>query len=95
MNNIKSQHGFSAVAVLLILVIVGLVGVIGWRVFDTQQSLKPSSSATVKQQAAQGSDSAALNSKADVEDVQKQLDSVNVDSDLDATALDSDLDSLL
>jgi hypothetical protein len=51
----KNQHGFSAVEALLILVIVGLIGFVGWYVLNTQKKtsdiLKPVSNSTLKHKA--------------------------------------------
>jgi|GEM_PF-5673853 len=90
----KSQKGFSLLPVLLFAVILGLVGIIGWRVFDAQRGITPSSQSEVKPLTSQ-SEIKPITTKAEAEKVQVTLDSANLDTDLDSSSLDADLDSLL
>ncbi|MFO0882418.1 MAG: hypothetical protein U0491_03130 [Candidatus Saccharimonadales bacterium] len=91
----KSQKGFSVLPVILLAVVIGVVGVVGWKVLSAQKtttSSKPTSqqAATVPKES-----SDKLQTKNDVEKVQNSLDSASVDSDLDTAGIDDDLNSLL
>ena len=85
-----NQRGFAIIPVLLIAVMIGLVGIIGWRVFDAQKASKPSQAVSN-----QSSQVAPITSKQDVEQIQAQVESAAIEADLDTTGLDDDLNSLL
>lgn len=93
MKKLTTQSGFAIIPILLLAVIIGLVGFVGWRVYDMQQSTKTNTSVSVNTQ--NQTAEAPITTKADVEKEQAKLDDAAVDTDLDTTALDQDLDSLL
>jgi predicted negative regulator of RcsB-dependent stress response len=91
----KSQKGFSIVPVVLFAVIIGLIGIIGWRVIAVQKTSNDTARSS-QQVAPVAKESASnLQTKQDVEKVQSSLDSAAVDSDLDTAGIDDDLNSLL
>ena len=45
----RNQKGFTAVGILIIVVVIGLIGVIGWLVYDRQKSPKSTVADTQKQ----------------------------------------------
>lgn len=44
----SNQKGFSVVEILIVIAVVGLLGVVGWRVYDLQKSKSDSNSATAQ-----------------------------------------------
>lgn len=46
MNFKKSQAGFTPIHLLLILVLIGIIGLVGWKVYDAGKSVKPGDSST-------------------------------------------------
>ena len=97
MKTHTNQHGFAVLPILLLAVIIGLVGLIGWRVYDAQQSVKaPLSSTQAASVASKNAQTIApITNSADIEKAQTTLDSAGVDNDLDASSLDQDLNDLL
>lgn len=94
----KTQKGFAILPILLLAVIIGLVGVIGWRVLDAQKASTPSKQVNTQSAAkstAPQAEIAPITSKAEAEKVQATLDSSTVEVDLDSSTLDNDLNDLL
>lgn len=85
----NNQSGMAIVEAVLILVIVGLIGVVGYKVYSTKQNADESA---VNSSAAQAVTPAAnvskINSTADLDKAEQTLDATNPD---DSTA---DLDSM-
>lgn len=91
----KSQKGFSILPVILLALVIGVVGVVGWKVLDSQKTTSSSKSATQQTATIPKESSEKLQTKSDVEKVQSSLDSASVDADLDTAGIDDDLNSLL
>ena len=87
----NNQAGFALVEAVLIVVILGAVGFIGYKVMNRTQSTT-SGGATTQTQASLPS---KIQSKADVTKSVKALDSTPINSQLDPSQLDSNISSLL
>jgi hypothetical protein len=82
--NKLNQRGFSAVEAILILVIVGALGFIGWRVYDMQADKSNDSS--------QASDNdRPLDSVDDLDSEADELNSQDIDQELETSDLDASL----
>lgn len=92
----KKQNGFAVVTVIAFIVILGLVGVIGWRVYDAQSATPNQQAQVVPVKTETGAPTIdPLTSAKDVDSVQATLDAVNVESDLETSVLEQDINDLL
>ncbi len=82
-NKQNLQAGFGAVMVLLVLVALGLVGFIGWRVYEMNKPVD-SESTTVT-----GND--AIDSAEDLDDAKDEVNSQDIDAELDTSDIDATL----
>ena len=96
MNVLRNSKGFSALHIVLVLVVAGLIGLVGYRIYSTQKAIDgtPISNATSSIQKATASVKEITNST-DAKKVTNTLDQAKVESDLDPSALDNDVKSLL
>lgn len=88
----NTQHGGSHVVLLIVVVLVAVVGFAAYRVMGAQKKTTVSNATTSGQSTV--ATPAKIQSKADVTQASKSLDSVQIDSGLDSSALDADLNSL-
>ncbi|MEK7059571.1 MAG: hypothetical protein AAB971_02335 [Patescibacteria group bacterium] len=91
MKTSLNQSGSTFVALLLGLVVIVVVGVVGYRVVNNTDT------GTVSSGPVKSSSNKAdgINSAADIKKADSSLDSTSIDSDVDPAQLDSDLNSLL
>lgn len=90
MKSSTSQRGFAHLAVVFLAVLViGVVGFAGWKVYDANNAAKP-----VNNETSSAKTTPTQTSQAAVQSVEKELDTVAVDKDLDSSALDTDLSDL-
>lgn len=88
----KNQSGFTVVEVALILVVVGIVGFVGYRIIKKSPTSQSANSAVP---ASQVSLPSKIQSKADVSKSIKALNATPIDNKLDPSQLDNDMSSLL
>ncbi len=84
-----TNKGFGATETILIVVIIGLLGVVGWYVYNQRSDSNTQQAQTTTQDSAQ-SDSEIQNAD-DLEQVESDLNNTDVDSDLDTSEIDSAL----
>ena len=83
----SNQKGFSAAHLLIGLVVVGLIGFAGWRVYDSQNSTNDQPASVVQEE-----DSVPqVNSASDLNEMESYLNSQDIDKDLDTSELDEAL----
>lgn len=89
-----NETGSHVVAVALLVLVLGLVGFTGYKVMNANNT--DVASGTVKQAASQGVPK-QIESKSDLQQATKALDSssTSVGSSLDDTALDADMNDML
>lgn len=84
MNNKSNlQHGFSAAMVVLALAALGLVGYIGWRVYEMNKPVDSDSSTVT------GND--AIDSAEDLDEANDELNSQDIDAELETSDIDATL----
>lgn len=88
----KSQKGFSYIIVIIALAVVSFVGFAGWRVYDSNKSQDNTVSNSTTQ-AAQ-SQSAGLESAADVAAAEEELKAIDIDNELNTAELEANLSEL-
>ena len=93
MKKTNNNSGFSILPALLLVFVVAIAGLVGWRVYDTQKPVKTDTS--ISTPATNSTSSQQINTKSDLENDQKTLDSSSIDSDLDTTTLSQDIENLL
>ena len=90
MNKSSLQHGFGAVEGLLIIIVIGLAGTLGWVAYN--KLVTKSSTGTANVQEAKGvadlKKPVEINSADDVENASKDIDAVDLDDD--STLLDAE-----
>ena len=82
-NKPNLQGGFSAAMVILVLVALGVVGYIGWKVYDANKPVESDSSTTTESDEIQSSD--------DLEATSDELNSHDIDAELDTSEIDATL----
>lgn len=86
----KNSQGFSVVEILLVVVIVAVLGFVGWRVWDTQFNKPATDTAQTNTVEAP-----AVEKASDLDEAAKAVDDINLDSsDAELTELEKELDSL-
>jgi len=83
MNN--KQNGFSAVAVLLVLILVAVIVFAGWRVMNSQESDTSTTPAITQPQ----NEVPEVNNNDDLQRSEDFLNGTDIDSELDTSELDS------
>lgn len=83
MKLFSDQRGSSHIVLIGLIIVLGVVGFAGYRVMNAN---KDETATTVPSK---------IESKKDVQQAQKSLDSDNLDSDLNTADLDKDLNDLL
>ncbi len=73
------QQGFAIVELLLILVIVGIVGFVAWRVIDAQGDVDQANSATNGTTTVTQPSVTAVNKASDLDTLDKQLNDATID----------------
>jgi hypothetical protein len=71
----RLQDGFSAPELILIVVVVAIISLVGWRVWDASQA--PASTADTSNPV-QKDDAPAINNEADLDEVSKELENADV-----------------
>lgn len=90
----KNQSGFSAVELVIILVVAGALAFVGFTVYSRQQNNKPADSSTSQSAVANDVPSAPeVKSTGDLDKASATLDSVNLDDSSDSSQLDSELNT--
>lgn len=89
----NDQRGASHIVALIVVVLVAVVGFAGYRVMNAQKNVASNSSTNSSQKSV--ATPTRIQSKEDVTQASKSLDSDQIDSTLDTTSLDADLNSLL
>jgi hypothetical protein len=93
MNSLDTK-GFSIVYLLLVLVVVGGVGFVGWRVYGNKNATTSQSSTSP-----QTKDSILavpeINDTPDLIKADQSLDSADIDGDLNSEQIEKDLNSIL
>lgn len=84
MKLFSNQQGFSHVLVVGLIVVLGVVGFAGYRVMNADKNKDEATAVPAK-----------IESKKDVEQAKKSLDTDNLDNDLNPNQLDNDLNDLL
>lgn len=88
----KKQAGFSAVELVIVLVVVGVLATVGYMVYSRQQDNKTANSGTSQSASAEDVPSAPeIKSSSDLDKASATLDDVNLDKNKDGSQLDSEL----
>ncbi len=94
MMTYKKQAGFSIIEVLVVVIMLSIGGVVGWKFYELQknQSNLASSSQTTDSRSAETIP--PINSLADLNIASKTIDEIDVDqeNDTDLSQLDADLE---
>lgn len=92
------QNGFTHIALLIALVVIGVIGVAGWQVQKNSSKTTKSSStaltAPVKATAITETVPGTLSTKSDLQKAVKVTDDSSIEVDLDASSLDDDINNL-
>lgn len=94
MNFRKNQAGFSAVELVIVLVVIGVLAFVGYTVYNRQQDNKAADSGT--SQSATASDvppAPEVKNTNDLDKASATLDQVNPGDDSDSSQLDSELNA--
>jgi uncharacterized protein HemX len=84
----RLQNGFAHLGLLLLLAIVVVIGLIGYKVWSNQNNKVSNSSVSVATQ------QQTIKTKADLDKVESTLNNANLDSDLNPDSLNQDVQSL-
>lgn len=87
----KSQQGFGHLGILLLLLVVAVVALAGYKVANSRQEEVASSGA----QSASAQVVQPIKNSADLDKVESTLNNVNIDGDLNPDSLNQDVQSLL
>jgi prepilin-type N-terminal cleavage/methylation domain-containing protein len=85
----SNNKGFSVVEILIVVAVVGLIGFVGWKVYDNRQSDNSKQQASTEQQDADAVP--AVNGTSDLKESEDYLNSQDIDKELDTTELDEAL----
>lgn len=85
-----TQKGFAHLGILLLVLVVAVVALAGYKVYKNGQNTVTNSSVTAAGQAIQ-----PIKSAADLNTAQNTLNNTNLDGDLNPDALNQDVNSLL
>jgi len=92
-NALKAdQRGSGHLVLIAAVLIIGMIGFAGWRVYDANRSVTPAATATTSAAAAVP---ATLKSTADLDAASKAVSQTNVDNDLNTSSLDGDMNAVL
>ncbi|CAN5663182.1 hypothetical protein BH23PAT1_BH23PAT1_2750 [soil metagenome] len=83
----NNQEGFSAVAGLLVIVVLALIGFAGWRVLGNQEANNTEQTTSSEQQ----NDAPEVNDEQDLEEAENYLDDQDIDGELDTSDIDQSL----
>lgn len=86
-----SQNGFGHTLVLLLLVVVAVVALVGYKVMKNQTSTRLSSETS----STPLSTASTIKTSADLQKAETTISNQNVDSDLNPDQMNDDIDSLL
>ena len=94
----QSQTGFSAVELIIVVTVAGVLGIAGFTVYNKQQDEKKAAgtSQAGNQQARSTDDepeAPEINSTGDLDKASAALDKTDTDSDSDSSQLDSELNT--
>lgn len=104
MNLKKNSAGFTAVEVVLILVIVAAVGFAGWRVYnaqntstatDTSSSVSEQTTTPESQESLDAVEAPKIDTKADLDSAENTLNELEKSNALDESQFDDDVNELL
>lgn len=97
MNLTKNNSGFSPVEILIVVVIVGVISLIGYTIYDRQQPKSASTSGQTSQTESAGNEdipsAPEINSTEDLTKAEKTLDDTSVEGGSDSSQLDAELAS--
>lgn len=85
-----NQQGSSHLVIFLGIAVVAAIGIVGFRVVNSDQATTKSLTAVVKK----AESPATLKSTADVKQATSEIDATNIDSDVNPDQLDSDINSI-
>lgn len=77
--NFKAERGFAVVELVLILVIVGIIGFVAWRIIDASGAVDLASSQTNSSTVPSGASVPAVTKSSDLVTLEKQLDDTKID----------------
>lgn len=83
------QQGLSHIIVIVAIVMVGVIGFAGWRVYDARQNSEPTTAITQPTPVDN-----TVQSSQDVAELEAEVDSTNLDTDLDSSELDASLNDI-
>jgi predicted negative regulator of RcsB-dependent stress response len=86
MNKLLKQAGFGAVEAILLLAVVGVLGFIGWRVYDQNKNADTPATTT------QNNTTTPIESAEDLDSEVDELNSQNIDEQLDTSEIDAALE---
>ena len=86
--------GFAVLGLVLIVLLVGVIGFAGWTVYSNSKD-DTNSTATSEQVAADETAEQTINTASDIDTSTQELDSADIDSQLDTSGLDEDINAVL
>ena len=89
------KDGFAPILIVPIVLLVGVVGVAGWMVYDNSKDEDVIPETTSNSSTVPATASVPIESSADIDAAVEELESVPVEEDLNTTDLDEDLDTVL
>lgn len=89
------KDGFAPIMIVPIVLLVGVVGVAGWMVYDNSKDEDVIPETTSNSSTVPATASVPIESSADIDAAVEELESVPVEEDLNTTDLDEDLDTVL
>ena len=88
----KNQSGFSAVELVIVLVVAGVLAFVGYTVYNRQQDNKAADNGTNQSAVANDVPSAPeVKSTSDLDKASAALDDANLDDNSDSSQLDSEM----
>lgn len=87
----RSQTGIAHLGLLLLLLVIVIVALIGYKVWNNHRNTSASTQGTASIQ----STGQAINSTADLNQAETQLNATNIDNDLNPNSFNQDTQSLL
>lgn len=92
MKSIDTQHGFSLLAILIVIAAVGLISLAGYTVYDRQTNKVADTNTTQESTADTGAEAAPeVNSTEDLDTAEALLESTDTSSSDDAAELESEV----
>lgn len=88
----NNQRGIAHLGILLLVVVVAAIGLVGWKVYEKQQTANAPATSQTETEA---SDVPQVNSASDLKEAEDYVRNTDVDGQLDTTEIDAALSEQL